>query len=167
MLDDVGGGMTPKAQSEILRQQVHASFPYLIEITYDDYGTFRYANSDDDLDFEGNTYTACTFSVAPPDKTESKIGDGKLTFSAIYNNREWIKKIRQTQKRGKIRVVGAILYAENYSVDGIEAIYDTEYTLSDVSWNESELTFTMKFDDGMDIVMPCDTIDELTCPGVV
>lgn len=165
--------MTPKAQSEILRQQVHASFPYLIEITYDDYGTFRYANSDDDLEFDGNTYTACTFSVAPPDKTESKIGDGSLTFSAIYNNREWIKKIRGTSKRGKIRVVGAILYADNYSVDGIEAIYDTEYTLSDASWsedasrNESELTFKMKFDDGMDIVMPCDTIDELTCPGVV
>lgn len=159
--------MTELARQQMLRQQMHAMFPYFIKIEHPDYGAFYYVNSDEDIEYNEQTYTACTFSIQPPDKSESKIGDAKLTFSAIYNNREWIKKIRDTVKRGKITLTGTIIYTAENTVDGIEPLYDTEFTLTDVSWDESTLSWTMKFDEGMDIVMPCDILDEIICPGVV
>jgi len=159
--------MTELAKQQMLRQQMHAMFPYFIKIEHEDYGTFYYVNADEDIEYDNQTYMAVTFSIQPPDKSESKIGDAKLTFSAIYNNREWVKKIRDTVKRGKITLTGMIVYSAENVVDGIEPIYDTEFTLTDVSWDESTLSWTMKFDEGMDIVMPCDTLDEIICPGVV
>lgn len=159
--------MTNLAKQQILRQQMHAMFPYLIKIEHDDYGTFYYANTDSDITYDSHTYTACCFSIQPPDKTESKIGDAKLNFSAIYNNREWVKKIRNTVKRGTITLVASIIYTAGNVVDGLEPIYDTEFKLTDVSWDESTLSWTMKFDEGMDIVMPCDKLDEIICAGVV
>lgn len=159
------------AQQKILRQQAKIMFPYFIEITSSEYGTFYYVNADEDREYTDengitHTYTACCFTIQPPDKTESKIGDAKITFSAIYNNSEWIKKIRQMEERATIRIVAAIIY-ENGNEEGIEPIYNTEFTLADCSWNESEISWAMKFDEGMDIIMPCDVMDEINCPAIV
>ena len=166
--------LSPKAQQQILRQRMHAMFPYLLKITFPSFGTFRYSNTDDDIYYEEDDnvtykYTACTFSINPPEKTESKIGDGRLNFSSIYNNHGWIKKIRTCPygEIGKVEVVGAIIYTAGQTVDGIEAIYDTEFMLSNASWSDDGISWDMKFDDGMDVVMPCDELDEIICPGVV
>ena len=167
MYNAMGGSMTELAKQQILRQQMHAMFPYFIKVEHPDYGTFYYVNADNDMTYDNQTYTACCFSIKPPDKSENKIGDAKLEFSTIYNNREWVKKIRNTVKRGTITVMASIVYTAENTVDGIEPIYDTEFTLTDVSWNETDLSWTMKFDEGMDIIMPCDKMDEIICAGVV
>lgn len=154
------------ARQQILRQQMHAKFPYLIEITVDE-TVYRYANTDEDITFNGNTYEACCFSVGMPERTESKIGDGRLTLSTIYDNGAWIKRVRQMSKRGSVRVIAVIIYSAGNVIDAIESIDGMEYQLTNASWNDTELSWTMKFDEGMDIVMPCDTMDEIICPGVV
>lgn len=161
--------LSNKAKQQILRQRMRAMFPYFIKITNEDFGTFRYVNADNNMSWGGEEYTACTFSIQPPDKTESKIGDGTLNFSAIYNNSEWVRKIRSTIKRGTLEIKAAIIYTDGNIVNGIEPIYDSEYTLMDASWDDKseEIKWTFRFDDGMDIVMPCDVMDELICPGVV
>lgn len=160
--------LSNKAKQQILRQRMHAMFPYFIEIENEDLGTFRYVNADNDMEWNGNTYEACFFSIQPPDKTETKVGDGTLTFSGIYNSGEWIRKIRSTCKRGTVRIVAAIIYTDGNIVDGIEPIYDTDFILSDASWDAEsrEIKIVFKFDEGMDINMPCDTLDEIICPGV-
>lgn len=157
-----------KAQQQILRQRIRAMFPYLIKIYFPSYGSFYYINADEEKQWQGHTYVPCMFSINPPDKTESKIGDGQLTFSSIYNNSEWIKKIRScpSGERGTIEVVGAIIYSADNVQDGIEPITDTVFTLSDATWTNETITWTMKFDEGMDIVMPCDRLDEIVCPGL-
>lgn len=159
--------LSNKAQQQILRQQMHAMFPYLIKITNDDFGVFFYVNADNDITWNDEVYTACCFSVKPPDKSESKIGTGTLIFSGIYNNGEWIKKIRQTENFGKIEVAAFIEYKDG-NINGIEKIYDSEYSVTNVEWNNEngEISISFKFDDGMDIVIPCDTLDEIVCPGV-
>ena len=158
--------LSNKARQQILRQQMIAMFPYFIEISLGG-ETSYFVNADEDKVFGGRTYTACAFSIKPPDRTESSIGDGKITFSAIYNNREFIKKVRMNSERGTIRVVGAIVYSADGTDEGTEPIFDTEFMLTDASWNDDEISWTMRFDDGMAIVMPCDVMDEIVCPGVV
>ena len=158
--------LSNKAKQQILRQQMCAMFPYFIEITSDNV-VYRYVNADDDMVYDNNTYTACYFSITPPEKTESRIGDGKITFSAIYNNREWVKKIRNTTTRASIRIVAAIIYTAEGVANGIEPIYDTEFELCEASWDDESISLTMKFDTGMDIQIPSDKMDEIVCPGVV
>ena len=74
---------------------------------------------------------------------------------------EWMKMVKQ---------VVDWAYDEGYQdgkEEGIEPIYNTEFTLADCSWNESEISWAMKFDEGMDIIMPCDVMDEINCPAIV
>lgn len=162
--------LSNKAKQQILRQRMHAMFPYLIKIHFDSLGDFYYANTDEDLLYNEKLYTACTFSVKPPDKTESKIGDGSISFSSIYNNSEWIKKIRKIPRKeqGSVDIVASIIYSADEVIDGIEPIYDSEFVITDVNWDDKDsISITLKFDDGMDIVMPCDIMDEIICPGIV
>ena len=161
--------LSPKAKQQILRQRMRASFPYFIKITNPDLGEFRYVNSDSDMSFENETYTACYFTMSPPEQTESKIGDGSITISGLHNGGEWIRNVRTSQKRSTLEVVAAIIYSEGLVVDAIEKIYDLVFTITSASWSSdsSAVKLGFIFDEGMEIVMPCDTIDELTCPGVV
>lgn len=159
--------MTSLAKQQILRQQIHAMFPYFIKIEHPDYGTFYYVNADNDITYDNQTYTAVCFSVQPPDKSDSKIGDAQITFSSIFNNREWVKKIRDTVKSGTITIMASIIYSAGNVVDGIEPIYDTQFTITNVNWDEGNLSWTLKFDEGMEINMPCDFMDEVICPGIV
>lgn len=159
--------LSAKAQQQILREQMQAMFPYFIEIETSDFGTFYFVNADEDKTYNKKTYTACCFSIQPPEKSDSKFGDGQITFSAIYNNKEWIKKVRDLSDRARIRVVAAIIYSDGKTTNEIEPIYDTEFDLTNASWNEEAIQWTMKFDTGLDVVMPCDKLDEIICPGIV
>jgi len=161
--------MTEYAKQQMIRMETQAKFPYLIEITHytsktDTTGTiYRYANSDKDITYEENTYTASCFSINPPEKRTDTITDATLTISAI--DQEWIYKIRQTQKRAKIRFIAIIQY-ENDNVESIEAIDDIDFDLSKANWNDTSITWTMEFDTLADIQIPCETVDERLCPAL-
>jgi hypothetical protein len=155
--------MTNKAEQLIARQQTYAKFPFLIEITHETFGIFRYANSDEDITYEGETYKAAYFTIAPPDKDGGKIGDGQLSISAV--DQFWIEKIRTTQIAAKIRFIAAIDYDDG-TVSGVEPIEEMDFTLRSVGWNEDVITWAMIFDENMSILVPCDKATALKCPGV-
>lgn len=151
-----------KAQQEILRMETQALFPYLIEVTIGN-EIYRYANTDSNLFFEGYTYTASYFKLTPPERTKDSIKDATITISAIDG--EWIAKIRSTQTRSTIRFIACIQYDKNNN-QIIERIDEIEFKLTNVSWNDSTIQWTMKFDDLLDIRMPCAKFDEDICPAL-
>lgn len=157
------------AKRQMLKMETHAKFPYLIEITHytsktDTVGTiYRYANSDEDITFEGNVYQASCFSIKKPERKPESISDASITISAI--DQQWIYKIRQTQKRAKIRFVAVILDPENPN-GNIEVIDDIDFDLSKSNWDDSQITWTMEFDTIGDIKVPCEVIDERICPAL-
>ena len=158
--------MTNLAKQKILRQRVQAKFPFLLEITHEDFGSFYYVNCDDNITYDGHEYIASVFKFSPPDIQMGKIGNASLEFSAIYNNREWIKKIRTTDKCAYLRIVASIIYVEN-SIEGIEPIYDLEFSMKNVTWDEQNLRWDLIFDEGMNLNFPCDKLDEINCPALV
>lgn len=159
--------LTKTAQAEMLKMETYAKFPFLIEITrYTNDGTeeiYRYVNADKDVVFENNTYNAGYFSITPPEKNNDSFSDAKLTLSAI--DQEWIEKIRETKKRPKIRFVASISYEDN-GEEVIEAIEDEEFLLTNAVWQDDVITWTMKFDENMDIKFPLEIIDTRICPGL-
>lgn len=162
--------LSAKAKKELLRMEVRAMCPYLIEMTDNtdpkNPAVEYYANSDDDITFGGHTYKACYFEVVPPEKTETKIGNGKLTFSAV--DQDWIRRIRSTQNRFKVKFLAVIIYLEDGKKGGIEAMNEMNFTLTDASWDDSgAITWTMMFDDKMDVMIPPDKLSALVCPGIV
>lgn len=164
--------LSNKGKQQILRQQMHASFPFLIKITWGNGEVTRHCNADNDIEFQKDgesqsyTYSACVFSVARPSASESGYGTGTFKFSRLGDNSNVIRILRQTSERATIEIVGAIIYAEGQS-EIIEDIYDVEYYLTKPTWgDDSDITFTLKLDDNLDLQMPCDTLDEITCAGI-
>lgn len=151
------------AKQQILRTRTQAMFPYLIEVTHKDFGTLRYANSDFDIEYDGQTYKASSFSIDPPDKDGGRIGNASITISAI--DQFWIEKIRNTNKYAHIRFIAAIKY-DNAGNAVVEPIEDYEFTLKNASWNEISIQWEMVFDDVMNIVVPCDRATAQKVPAL-
>jgi hypothetical protein len=150
------------AQKEIARRATQAQFPFLIEITHEDMGPFYYANADEDIDYDGKTYLSAVFSLQPPDRDGSKIGDAQLTISAV--DQQWILKIRSTQKPAKLRFIAAMVCQKDGSV-WIEPIEENAFTLRAASWNETAIVWNLVFDENMAILLPAEDCTVLTCPG--
>lgn len=154
-------------QSKLVKSEIQASFPYLIEIWKNSdtkkSDVMRYVNSLEDKVFESNTYTASYFKVSPPQKTDSGIKDAKITISAI--DQTWIERIRETSGRYKIRFVAAIDYEED-GTEYIEALDDITFTLTSATWTEAAIEWTMKFDEWQDINVPCQKLTQFVCPAL-
>lgn len=165
MYYDLGGSMTRQQKLEMEKTLTRAKFPYLIEITYTDKNNvttvYRYANSDDDKIFEGNTFSAGYFSMQLPQKNQSGFTDAKISISAIDHT--WIERIRNAsqKKRSKIRFVATIEYGT------IEAIEDMEFTLTNATSDGTVIQWNMKFDELSEIKVPYDICDDRICPALV
>jgi hypothetical protein len=155
--------MTNRAEQLIARQETRAKFPYLIKITHPAFDSPLYfANSDEDIGYDGQTYEAAYFTITPPDRDGSKTGDGQLSISAV--DQFWIEKIRGTQTAAKITFTAAIRYDDG-AVSGVEPLEETGFTLRAAGWNENTITWAMVFDENMAISVPCDRATALKCPG--
>jgi hypothetical protein len=159
----MGDGMNFYAQKEIARRSTQAQFPFLIEIAHEDMGSFYYANADENIAYGGQTYLSAVFSLQPPDRDGSRIGDAQLTISAV--DQQWTLKIRSTQKPAKLRFIAAIVYQKDGSV-WVEPIEENEFTLRAASWNEIAIVWNLVFDENMAILLPSEDCTALTCPGV-
>jgi hypothetical protein len=156
--------MTPVAARKISRQRItDANFPYLIKITHPEYAPMLYVNAPQDVRYADENYTAASFSIQPPDRDGSKIGDATLTISAV--DQVWPEKIRGTQVPARIQFIAVILYEENGSFAGIEALEENSFTLRGATWNETTVTWRMVFDENMSIMVPAEKCNAMTCPG--
>lgn len=165
--------MKTKIKNEILKMETYAKFPYLIEITYihndNTEEIFRFANSNEDIVFTEiengkvveKTFTAGFFTITPPERNGNEITDAKITISAV--DQEWIQKIRNSNKRSKIRFLAVIQYKEN-NIESVEPIEDLEFELAQANWNETEIQWTMEYDTLQDVLIPLDEMDSYNCP---
>jgi hypothetical protein len=158
----MGDGMTEYAQREIARRNTQAKFPVLIKIEHEELGDFYYANSDQDIIYDGNTYYASVFSLEPPDKDGDKVGNARITISAI--DQIWIQRIRSTQKPARLYFIAAILYDKNGNIQ-VEKLEENSFILRSASWNEIAISWEMVFDENMTILLPAEDCTVLTCPG--
>ena len=159
--------MTNVAKQKLTRTETDASFPYLIEITYTDkqgtVHTEHYVNADEAKEYDNETYYPISFSVTPPSMDNTSVTDGKLSISNIDNN--FIEKVRDTQERMKCVFVAVIDYDSSGS-EVIEEMETMSFILVKASWNESELSFSMLFDDRMNIMCPPDVASVLKVPAL-
>jgi hypothetical protein len=155
--------MRNDAQRELARTNRKSEFPALIKIASEDLGDFYYANSDQDILYEGHTYLASAFSLEPPDRDGDKIGNARITISAIADNQIWIQRIRTTQKPAKLHFIAAIRFGEGNMQ--FEKLEENSFTLRTASWNETTVSWELVFDENMAILLPAEDCTALTCPG--
>jgi len=134
--------------------------PYLIKIThYKPSGTSYYffANSSESITYNGDIYNSAVFSIQPPERDGSKIGNATLTICVI--DQQWIERIRETQIPAKLEFIAVIVG------EGIEPLEENSFTLRNASWNEISITWEMIFDENMAIIVPSDRCNAMTTPG--
>ena len=162
--------MTRDAKLEMEKTLTRAKFPYLVEITYfkndNTSEILRYANSDEDKEFEGETFQAGYFTMSLPEKTQSGITDAKIGISAI--DQSWTERIRMEdkRKRSRIRFVASIEY-ENNSVESIESIEDMEFELTNATTDGDVIQWTMNFDPLASVKVPYEVCNDRVCPALV
>jgi len=154
--------LSAKVQKLLASQRKLAQFPYLIKITHDNFPPMYFANSSEEIVYNRDIYHAASFSIQPPDRDGSKIGDATLTISAI--DQFWIQKIRENQKPAKLHFIAVIVY-DDAGIEDIEAMEEITFTLRSASFNELSVTWTMVFDEHMAINVPADTCNAMTTPG--
>lgn len=159
--------MTRTAKLLMEKMEIQAKFPYLIEVTYNkNNGTseiLRFANTDEDVTFEGHTFTAGFFRLTLPERTTSGFTDASITISAV--DQTWVERIRTSNKRSTIRFIAVIEHYENGTT--IEPIEDMEFVLTNANITETTIQWTMKFDDLFDIKVPYDECNDRVCPALV
>ena len=157
--------MNSTVKSMLVRNDIPASFPFLIEVWKPSEPTEieRYVNALENKVYENHTFTASSFKVQPPERNESGVKDATITISTI--DQTWIEKVRTTQERYKIRFLAVIDYDDD-GTETIEPLDDIVFTLTNASWQETTIQFTMKFDDGMEINVPCQKLDQFVCPAL-
>ena len=157
--------MNSTVKSMLVRNDIPASFPFLIEVWKPSEPTEieRYVNASEDKEYENHTFTASSFKVQPPERNESGVKDATITISTI--DQSWIEKVRTSNERYKIRFLAVIDYDDD-GTETIEPLDDIVFTLTNASWQETTIQFTMKFDDGMEINVPCQKLDQFVCPAL-
>lgn len=156
--------LSNKAKKEILRTSTTSFFPYLLEIYHPNYGTFRYANTSgiEGVTFEGNFYQSASFDIQPPEHTNTGVSNASLTLSAI--DQEWIIKIRETHTKATAKLIEAICIIGENGIE-VESAESISFSLTQVQWNDLQITWTLVFDDSMDISVPIDVATQATVPG--
>jgi len=158
--------LKPKVQKLLAEQRKFAEFPFLIKVSHETDLEFPmyFVNASEDVTYKGIIYHAASFSIDPPDRDGSKIGDATLTLSTV--DQEWIVRIRRNQKPAKLEFVAVIIYDDTQTgIECIEPLEDMSFTLRAASFNEIAVTWTMVFDENMAINVPADTCNAMTTPG--
>jgi hypothetical protein len=155
--------LSPVSERQIAQQRTEANFPCLIKITHPNYpaGWF-YTNASESITYKGDIYNTAVFSIQPPSRDGSKIGDASLTMSAI--DLVWIERIRETRIPAKIEFVAVIVYEEG-SVAGIEPLEENSFTLRMANWNEISITWAMRFDENMAVIITSVKCNAQITPG--
>jgi hypothetical protein len=158
----MGDGMTNYAQREIARRNTQAKFPILIKIEHEELGNFYYANSDQNILYENQTYLASVFSLKPPDRDGDEVGNAQITISAT--DQTWIQRIRSVQKPATLHFMAVIQYDNSGNIQ-LEKLEENSFVLRMASWNETTISWDMIFDENMSILLPAEDCTALTCPG--
>jgi hypothetical protein len=150
------------SKRKITQQRTPASFPVLIEIAPEGEPVLYYTNASENITYDGKIYNAASFSIQPPDRDGSKIGDATLTMSAI--DQVWIEKIRSTKIPAKLRFIAVIVYKEG-SIAGIEPLEENSFTLRAANWNDISISWSMHFDERMAIIITSVKCNAQITPG--
>ena len=158
--------MNAKAQKIITTHNRASGFPYLIKITHETPESKRdyfFANSSENITYNGDIYNAAIFSIQPPEKDGSKIGNAALTISAI--DQFWVQKIRETQMPALLQFIAVIVNSELGS--GIESLEENCFTLRAANWDEASISWEMSFDERMGYIATTAKCTPQISPGCV
>jgi hypothetical protein len=154
--------ISAKTQREIARREKHATFPYLIQVEHEEFGNFYYANSSGDITYAGRVYQSATFSIDPPDRDGSKIGNASITISDV--DQFWVQKIRTTNRAAKIHFIAGIRYNDNGTMR-FEVLEKNSFTLRLATYNGVMVTWEMEFDLTQTFVLNAVSASAAIAPG--
>ena len=154
--------MTPIVQKMLAAQRTAARFPYLVKITHPDYSDMLYANSSENIVYQGDIYNAVSFSIQPPDMDGPQIGAAALTISAV--DQVWIEKIRSTQIPAQLQFIAVIVY-DGFGIAGIEQLEENNFTLRAAKWDEKSITWDLSFDERQSYIITSIKCTPQIAPG--
>lgn len=121
------------------------ALPYLLQFSTPNYDTLYFVGTNEDVEYDGNTYEAASFEYSPPD-LQGK--GGSLKISGLSN--ELINFVEYADENWRLDVVAII--AENGEITPLKQYH---HFLGSVSYGDNmELNFELGSDDRLEMTFP-------------
>lgn len=123
------------------------ALPWLITFTHDTAGTIRLVNNTDDVEYDGETYSACTFDYSRPTAVGGVLNGGTLSITAVDSG--LVEFFDVADESFTFQAIGVYLDGEVTPVTW----YAQKYANVAIS-NEMEITVEFTGDDRLAMVFP-------------
>ena len=136
--------------NEIYSSFIHGgkfTLPWLITLSHDEAGTIRLVNNNEDVVYDGNTYTASTFDYQRPENVGGGLTGGTLAITGCDNS--VIDFFEAADETFTFQAVGCL-------VDGsVQAVkfYKQQYATVGIS-SDMEISIEFSGDDRLEMVFP-------------
>ncbi len=151
------------ARRAMFAQSSSGVFPILIKIEHASLPEpLRFVNNTEDLSYGGYVYHACPFRFDPPDETEDKITNARITIDAI--DQTIVAAIRGMTTPATL--TGVAMYWNNEGTPIFEPLVEWAFTLRDVEYDAFSVSGTLIYEDRLDIMIPYREMTPQDVPGV-
>ena len=136
--------------SELYASFIHGgkySLPWLITLSHEDVGTIRLVNNNEDVEYDGETYSASSFDYQRPTAVGGTLSGGTLAISDVDN--EVIEFFDAADETFTFQAVGCLVDGEVQPVK----YYKQQYATVNVS-SELEVSIEFTGDDRLEMVFP-------------
>lgn len=158
---------------ELFAQDTDASIPILLTIhheeiiwadkTYEQEDCYlRLINTNIPVIFEGKKYLPAHFSFELPSQDGKKVGDTKITISAI--DQRVIEIIRSINSNPTAEI-SAVFQKINDSEIIFKKLYHYKFEMQSVDWNGISAQWKLIFDPAMNVNIPADLATAQRCPA--
>lgn len=156
-----------QAMASFYSQDGGFSVPVLIEITHGVTGydnPLRIVNNNEDLEYDGDTYTAFPFKFDPPDiKEKGEITHAKISIGAV--DQQIAAILRSTSTPPTVKVI-AMYYSDETGTTVFEPIASWDFTLRNVAGNMDIISANLIYEDRLEVECPGDEFRPTTFPGL-
>ena len=123
------------------------SLPWLITLSHDEAGTIRLVNNNEDVEYEGETYSASSFDYQRPTATGGTLSGGTLAITGVDSG--IIEFFEAADETFAFQAVGCLVDDEVQAVK----FYKQQYATVGIS-NEMEVSIEFSGDDRLEMVFP-------------
>lgn len=158
---------------ELYSQDTASSIPILLTIRHggivwtdnsgaQENGFLRLINSNVPVIYEDKKYLPANFIFELPSEDGKKVGDTKISISAI--DQRIIEVIRSIDSNPIAEITAVFQYISETEIT-FKKLYNYRFEMQSVEWNGVSAQWKLMFDPAMNVNIPADLATSIRCPS--
>jgi len=152
--------MTAEQIKDLMASSSECTYITLIDIWHKELGTvLHFCNNTVDITYDGDVYTAASFTFDPPDNKSGESGSSKLSICIV--DQQLIGIMLSLSSPPSLMAHTILNTSENVA----EKLEEWEFKLRNISWDSLVMTGDLIYETYLDTAVPSKTFDLEHFPG--